>query len=306
MKVLITGVTGFVGTNLVASLSQHHAVFGHGRDPGRIKALFAGQVTAVDSINASTIDALGIEAIIHAAGIAHDLGGKYNSSDYERVNTHYTIELYNEFNKSACSKFVFISSIKAAIEKSTLPVNESIVPSPDSEYGRSKLKAEQYLMLNELAGKAVYILRPCMIHGPGNKGNLNLLFKAAQKGWWYPFGAFRNHRSFLSVDNLCFVVREILEGRIKPGLYHLADDGTLSTKELYEIIAKVLKRKAVTVSIPKPLIEFLFKAAKMSRQLDKITGDMVVSNEKILAGLGRPLPLSIREGVEKTIRSFVR
>ena len=81
-------------------------------------------------------------------------------------------------------------------------LTEDTIPNPKTHYGISKLQAENYILDQKLPeGKRVYILRPCMIHGPGNKGNLNLLYTLVKKGFPWPLGAFENQRSFLSIDN---------------------------------------------------------------------------------------------------------
>lgn len=85
-----------------------------------------------------------------------------------------------------------------------------------------------------------------MIHEPGNKGNLNLLYKLISKGIPYPLAAFENKRSFLSVENLCFVIRELLERNdIPSGVYNISDDEALSTNELIRLIGQASHKKAL-------------------------------------------------------------
>jgi nucleoside-diphosphate-sugar epimerase len=91
-------------------------------------------------------------------------------------------------------------------------LTEEVEPKPLTHYGKSKLMAEEYILSQPLSvGKSYYILRPCMIHGPGNKGNLNLLYQIVQKGIPYPLAAFENKRSFLSIENLCFIGAKTLK-----------------------------------------------------------------------------------------------
>ena len=104
--------------------------------------------------------------------------------------------------------------------------------------------------------KKVYILRPCMIHGPGNKGNLNLLYNLVSKSIPWPLGAYDNRRSFASVDNLAYVVTEILEKDIASGTYNIADDEPLSTNRLIELIADSRKKRANIWNINSRIISF--------------------------------------------------
>jgi nucleoside-diphosphate-sugar epimerase len=151
-----------------------------------------------------------------------------------------------------------------------------------------------------------------MIHGPGNKGNLNLLYQIVSKGFPWPLGAFQNQRSFCSIDNLYFVINQILENESIPsGIYNLADDEVVSTNELIEIIGDTTNKKARILSISKKIINTIAKIGDVfhlplnTERLDKLTENFVVSNTKIKAALGiEKLPVSAKEGLTKTIKSF--
>src|SRR3546814_3353608 len=116
-------------------------------------------------------------------------------------------------------------------------LSEDMMPAPQTPYGQSKWRAEQYLNSQLLpAGKRLFILRPCMIHGPGNKGNLNLLYQVVSKGLPWPLAAFDNERSFLSTDNLNYIIKRILEDADIPGgTYNLADDDPRSEEHTSEL-----------------------------------------------------------------------
>jgi nucleoside-diphosphate-sugar epimerase len=207
--------------------------------------------------------------------------------------------------------FVFISSVKAARDTVEGVLTEDVSCMPSTPYGKSKRQAEEYLLANLPMGKKVYILRPCMIHGPGNKGNLNLLYAFAKKGLPYPLAAFENQRSYLSVDNLTYVIGKLIEKPIVSAIYNIADDGTFSTNELIVLMAKSLGKKAKLWKIPAPLITGVAKVGDNlnlplnSERLQKLTESYVVSNNKIKKALGENhLPLSAQEGLMKTFYSF--
>ena len=151
-----------------------------------------------------------------------------------------------------------------------------------------------------------------MIHGPGNKGNLNLLYKLVTKGLPWPLGAFQNQRSFCSIENLCYVLSKILENdKIPSGIYNIADDETLSTIELIQLIGNSTNKKARILSISRKLIFFIAKIGDVLRlplnteRLNKLTENFIVSNSKIKAALQiEYLPISSREGIAKTIKTF--
>ncbi len=312
-RILITGITGFLGANLVRYFHSHGktVIFGHSRRPEAAAGLFHEEkVKILPEITTEALDTNGIDTVIHLAGIAHDLSGKYREEDYFRVNHEQTAKLYDTFLASKARAFVFVSSVKAVADQSDEVIDEAFAPAPKSAYGKSKLLAEKYLTERQREGKNLYILRPVMIHGPGNKGNLNLLYKFVSKGLPWPLGAFRNRRSFLSVENCCFVMERIVDGHLAPGTYMIADTEPLSTNDLIRLISEETGKRAMIMKIPRPLINGAAALGSLLRlpvnrdMLRKLTGDMVVSNQKLLLNLGQPLPLGAEEGLRKTIRSF--
>ena len=303
---IITGNTGFVGQNLTAFLKKHHQnVLGVSRNPNRENEISYKQVT-VDQCNKA-------KSIIHLAGNAHDIKKTTKASDYFEVNTKLTLDLFDVFLASDCNDFIFFSSVKAITDKATEVVTEQTNPNPISAYGQSKLQAEQYILSQKLPqGKRIFIIRPAMIYGPGNKGNLNLLYHIVKKGIPWPLGAFNNQRSFCSIENVCFVVKQILERKdIPSGIYNIADDDPLSTNELIEIIATASNKKKRILSISKKLVTAIARLGDIinlplnSERLDKLTENFIVDNTKIKEALQiDSMPVSIKEGLTKTIHSF--
>lgn len=307
MKILITGVHGFVGSNLVAYLSKDNEIYGLDiiapEKKGVIKTyswddLDAGLVTEVD-------------AIFHLAGKAHDTKNQAAADVYFKVNTGLTQKIYDYFLKSPAKKFVFFSTAKAAADKVDGILTEDVVPSPVGPYGESKIKAEEYILAHMPSGKYVYIFRPCMIHGPGNKGNLNLLYNIVKKGIPWPLGAFENRRTFTSVENICFAVNGVLTQSVESGIYNMGDDEALSTNELIEEICKSLGKKAYIWKLPKGLMNGVAKIGGAlhlpldSERLRKLTENYISSNAKIKKALGvEKMPVDAREGLKLTLESL--
>ncbi len=307
MKILITGIHGFVGSNLVAYLKDQHEIYGLDIvSPAKdgVAATYswedldAGKVPAVD-------------AIIHLAGKAHDTKNKSAADIYFKVNTGLTQKIYDYYLKSSAKKFVFFSTAKAAADKVDGILTEDVIPTPVGPYGESKIKAEEYILKNIVDGKGFYILRPCMIHGPGNKGNLNLLYGVVSKGIPWPLGAFDNLRTLTSVENICFAVDGLLTKNVESGIYNMGDDEPLSTNELIRIICSVLGKKAHIWNLPQGLMIAFAKIGGWlhlplnTERLRKLTENYVSSNEKIKRVLGvERMPVEAREGLERTIESF--
>lgn len=297
MQITITGASGFVGTNLSVYLKNKNF----------ITTPLSLRVDWRADFNPKT------NAIIHLAGKAHDLENTSEEAEYFKVNRDLTIQLFQEFLKSEAKDFFYFSSVKAVADTTDEVVKEDIQPNPLTPYGKSKYEAEQYLLAQQLTeDKRLFIIRPCMIHGPGNKGNLNLLYKIVEKGIPWPLSKFENSRSFLSVDNLSYLIYEMLVNKeIASGIYNFADDESLSTNQLIVAINKALDRKAKFLPIPKGLIQGIAKCGDVinfplnSERVKKLTENYVVTNQKIKTALGiTRLPLSVEEGIKKTIKSF--
>lgn len=309
MKILISGHTGFVGQNLVKSLSGF-TLYGLSRSvqhlPSHVKKEFLW-----DSLSPACMDE--VDGVVHLAGKAHDVKKTSAAEEYFEVNTRLTQRLFDMFLASSAKDFIYFSSVKAVADTVDGILDESVKAAPKSAYGLSKRKAEEYLLGKELPeGKRLFILRPCMIHGPGNKGNLNLLYRMVKMGVPYPLAAFENRRSFLSIENLNFTIKYLLEdGAIPGGIYNLADDEALSTTEVIKIIGVAGGKKTMRWSLPPALIEKVaafgdvFALPLNSERLKKLTESYVVDNRKVKAALRiTVLPVSSREGLMATIRSF--
>lgn len=360
MRILITGVHGFVGSNLVRALSPEHTIYGldivQPQKEG-VKATFSWD--ALDTEGAMPE----IDAVIHLAGKAHDTRNKSGAEVYFKVNTGLTKKIFDWYEASASArKFIFFSTAKAAAECVPEVLYEDVTPTPKGAYGESKIQAEEYIlglleaqgvakesMISRFPGgdksfspnpsvpsnpsipsipselslhsvpsepssplaKQVYIFRPCMIHGPGNKGNLNLLYGVVSKGIPWPLGAYENRRTFTSVENVCFAIKGVLTGDVPSGIYNMGDDEALSTNELIEVICEALGKKAHIWRIPQGLMNGVATIGGWLHlplnplRMQKLTENYVSSNAKIKQALGIDrFPVDAREGLIETIKCF--
>lgn len=310
MNILITGINGFVGNYVVNALKNKHVIYGldiiSPKTEGIVKTFLWSNFESIPSV----------DIIIHLAGKAHDTKNQTNAQVYFDVNTVLTQRIYDWFLESHAKKFVFFSSVKAAADRVEGQIlTEDVVPSPKGPYGESKIAAEDYILSKQSSingtNKKTYILRPCMIHGPGNKGNLNLLYNVVKKGIPYPLGAFENKRSFTSIDNLCYIISQLIEKEVEGEIYNVCDDESLSTNELISIIAKVSRKPNRIWKWNTQLIKFcallgtILHLPLNAERLQKLTENYVVSNDKLKRALGiKKMPLTSAEGFKKTIESF--
>lgn len=284
MSIIITGSHGFVGTNLVEALrSTYNIIRWDVREDKPLPEC---------------------DAVIHLAGLAHDTKHTTEAAEYFRVNTDLTKKMYDRFLESSAKKFIFFSSIKAK--------------DGDTPYAKSKKAAEEYICGKfrdeclELSDKKVYILRPCMIHGPRNKGNLNLLVNVVKKGFPWPLAAFENKRSFASIGNVAYIVDRLLSSEVKSGTYNVCDDDAVSTNDLIGLICECLGEKARLWRIPQGLMKGIAKVGDMlylplnTERLGKLTENYIVENSIIKHALGvESLPESARDGFRLTIQSMI-
>ena len=311
MNILITGINGFVGTNFTNSWSQNHTIYGldiHQPDKEGVERIFGwdelGKVPTVD-------------AIVHLAGKAHDTKNISEAKVYFDVNTGLTQKIFDYFLQSEARTFIFFSSVKAAAD--SVPgdiLTEEVVPKPMGPYGESKIKAEEYILAKSkeqrAKSKKIFVLRPAMIHGPGNKGNLNLLYHVVKKGIPWPLGAYENRRSFCSIDNISYVVEQLIQrDNIESGIYHVGDDEPISTNELIRLISESVGKKSYIWKLPKGLMDTAARVGSVLHlplnkdRLQKLTENYVVSNDKIKHALGIDrMPVSTKEGMRKTLESF--
>lgn len=307
MKILITGVHGFVGSNLVAALADRHTIYG--LDIVSPVKEGVSCTYSWDDLDAGRVPE--VDAIIHLAGKAHDTKNQAAAEVYFKVNTGLTQKIYDFFLRSSARKFIFFSTAKAAADKVEGVLTEDVVPTPVGPYGESKIKAEEYILTHPDPEKQVYILRPCMIHGPGNKGNLNLLYSVVSKGIPWPLGAFENRRTFTSIDNLSFVISGLLDKDVPSGIYNMGDDEALSTNELIQVICESLGKKAHIWKLPKGLMNGVARVGGWlhlpldSERLRKLTENYISSNAKIKKVLGvEKMPVEAREGLRRTLEAF--
>src|SRR5690606_31953287 len=197
MNITITGASGFIGQNLLKTLQGAQGASLRAKD-------WQQQVFPSTSI-------------IKLIGTAHDHKGTATEQEYYYAKVELAKEVFQAFVNSTANLLIHVSSL-AAIEEfeAADPLKETDQCNPASWYGTSKRAAEEWLLAQELPGhKKLIIIRPPMVHGSGDKGNLGLLYKLISKGIPYPLSSFDNKRSFISIDNFTYFIQQIIENQEK-------------------------------------------------------------------------------------------
>lgn len=303
MKILMTGAYGFVGTNLCRFLvaKGHHC---HALD---VPAAKRDEVPYASFHTWDELDAVfaggAYDAIVHLAGKAHDLKKVSSPQSYFDINVGLTQKIFTAASGKV-PRFIYFSSIKAL--------------DGDTPYAQSKRAAEAWLK-EQASATRIVALEPAMIHGPGNKGNLNLLVQVVRKGIPWPLAAFENLRSFTSIGNICAVVEALAAvphdatGFDAYQAFPMCDDTPVSTNRLIELIAEAYGRKARLLKLPKGLMRAAASLGTVlhlplnTERLGKLTEDSVVDNAAIKHALGwDKMPIAAEDGLRATLASFAQ
>jgi nucleoside-diphosphate-sugar epimerase len=324
MKILVTGATGFIGGHLLPRLLQDkHEIVAAIRHTESIKKLsipvphvIVGEIDG----NTDWSEALsGIDTVIHLAGRAHILQENVADpeAEFRRVNITGTKNLVKQSLVAGVKRFIFISSIGAVATLSDRIITENTPPQPDTPYGRSKLEAEQALVkLTENTAMSWTILRPTLVYGEGNPGNMANLLKLIGLRIPLPLGAINNHRNFLYVGNLVDAIAQCLtHDQAANKLFLISDTEQLSTPELIQQIATASDIPVTLIPIPLSILKLLgtwgdFASNILGKSLpitsnvvSKLSGSLAVDNSQIRRSLNWQPPYSIKQGLARGLSS---
>lgn len=314
-RVLVTGANGFVGHHLSSVLlSLGWEVRGAVRTEGASEALDgAVQPCVVGNIDGGSDwkSALnGVDVVVHLAARVHVLNDTAADplAAYREVNVDGTQRLLEASIAAGVRRFVFMSSVKA-VGESTPPgdaFSEAHECRPEDEYGVTKREAEQLVLEAHDKGLIeTIVLRPPMVYGPGVRANFLRLMRAVQAGIPLPLGSVRNARSMVFVNNLADAVRVCMEHPKAPGeVFFVADDEVLSTAQLVSGLAGAMGKRPRLVPVPIGLMRTAGALLGKSAEIDRLTGSLVVSTDKIRTHLGWAPPWSVSEGIQETVDAF--
>jgi len=309
MRVLVTGVSGFIGEHLAKHLLEKgHKVRGASRwlDSPFPREEKYEHVTIEDPFSKKAWREITSEAnaVVHLIAKTHtqDAGDLSDLSEYRLTNVDITKALFEASWKAGVKRFIYMSSIKAVGEE-TSPGEAFAEDSPCKPVdpcGISKREAEE--MILKYRGKmSTVVLRAPLVYGPGVKGNFLRLMEEVEKGTPLPLAGVKNARSLAFTGNLSAAVVKILEAEtLAGGIYHIADDEKPSTPELIEMIASVMGAKPRLFYSPTGLLEKVAGFSGKGEMVKKLTRSLVVSHERLKKELEFKPPYPLRRGLELT------
>ena len=278
-KLLITGSNGYLASNF---LNQYKKVYDFEK--------FSLLNQKIEDINFDNID-----IILHCAALVHQkVEQPYEK--YHEINVEYPVKLAKLAKQNSVKQFVFISTIAVYGEEKE-KLDENTICNPITPYGKSKLEAEKGLLKLNDDSFIVSIIRAPMIYGKNAPGNIDSLIKLVKKLPIIPLGKIDNKRSFISIQNLCFIINKIITHQ-KAGIFLASDDEAISTSRLIELIAKNLDKKIYLVKIP--FFESLLKLVKPSFY-KRLYGSLEIDNSITKEKLNLQNPYSIEDGIRLMI-----
>jgi nucleoside-diphosphate-sugar epimerase len=296
-KVLITGANGFIGQVLVKQLLAAGIEV---KALVREKAIHADiESIALDLTESWTSNPCeGVDTVFHLAGKAHALSEiAADDEEYQRINTEGTRKLLEAAKQAGVKRFIFFSSVKAVGDMPTMQ-DESNQTQPDTSYGQSKRAAEQLVLTGGYVPHPV-VIRPCMVYGLSDKGNLPRMISAIERGFFPPLPEVHNHRSMVHVEDLATAALLVAQNPKAAGQIYIVSDGQAnSTRQIYEWICFALNKKPLPFSIPIFILKMLAKMGDLigklrekrfmfdSDALDKLIGSAWYCSAKIENELG--------------------
>ena len=314
-KILLTGVTGFVGRALVndmlrLELTVVAAVRSLSADlPGDVRQHVVGDFL----LNTEWLSALNdIDVVIHTAARVHIMNDQVTDplSEFRKVNVAGTLNLARQAAEAGVTRFIFISSIKVNGEMT----NEGFPFRPDDNinvtdpYGLSKYEAEQGLLaLAKNTSMEVVIIRPPLIYGPGVKANFLTMMGWVKKGVPLPFAAIHNKKSFIAIDNLVsFIIHCVDHPKAANEVFLISDGEDISTTELLQKVAKAFSKKAMLFPLPVRLMTFVAKLVGKEDVANRLFASLQVDSSKARDLLGWKPVITMDAELKKTTEAFLR
>lgn len=285
MKILITGVNGFIGSNIYNGLKDNHEILGisQSKKSNKCDNYICCDLTDKEKLEKVIKEHKDIDVIVHCAALAHNKGNDLSKEKFMKVNyevTKYLVDLSNEYLK--LKHFIFLSTISVYGEKMDKDVYiESDECYPKSPYAVAKKKSEEYIEGN--CRSSYYMLRLAPVYS--DEFRLNIQRRTEMKGFNYIVGSGSNKLSLCNVKNIVIAVNQIIDGYLIPNeIYNVSDNKVYSFKNMLDIN----KVSSLKIWIPKIGIRILYTINKITMKKQfieensiKLVSDNIYSSLKL-------------------------
>ncbi len=309
-RLLITGYSGFVGSNLVKQLQSSYQLNLLGRKPSNCGNVFTHNL---DSSSLYSVALVNVEVVVHCAARVHIMDDTASDplNEFRAVNTKGTLNLAKQAAAAGVKRFIFLSSIKVNGESTSgkAPFTASDKSAAEDPYGISKAEAEQQLLdLSKQTGMEVVIIRPPLVYGEGVKANFASLMRFVGKGLPLPFRAIKNNkRSLVSVYNLVDLIKVCIEHpKAANQIFLASDDNDLPTAEMVALMAKVQDKKNLALPVPAWCFKLVGKLLNKNDVIDRLTGSLQLDITHTKNTLDWKPPYSVAHGFKLAAKNSTK
>ncbi|MGP3592554.1 NAD-dependent epimerase/dehydratase family protein [Vagococcus sp. WN89Y] len=309
MKILVTGGTGFLGSNLVRELKtmDHEVIISTRQCENVDEGIF--NLGDISSETDWKHILQGCDIVIHTAGRAHILKDTVADklAEFRGVNRDATLKLAQDAAECNVKHFIFVSSIGVNGNLTNgVPFTENSAPNPVSEYAISKYEAEEKLMQYFIGGNmSITIIRPALICGINAPGNIQRLLNLVSKNIPLPFKGVQNKRAMVSLDNVVsFIIECINNAKAKDQLYLLADKGNPSTEEIIQVFSSGMGKSPMLITFPKSIMKLCLSVIGKGSIYEQLFGDLEVNASKACEQLGWTPTVTLNETMRKTAEYY--
>jgi len=306
MSIVITGANGYVGKSLCKYFFEKDIFFKtisrsslehNFHYNNNIRCDFSKPFNLIEDLKGS-------KYIFHLASCVHNKKN-FSQHDFRIVNVEASKILAKQSARAKIQRFIFFSSAAVFAKESPIerPFSNESLCMPETEYGKSKLMAENEI--KNVCGESELsysIIRPPMIYGKDAPGNWNRILRFLKYRIPLPFGSIDNKRSFLFIGNLLSFIETLIKSEnAKDGTFLVSDDHDISTTQLINEIKKNNKYNSMNFKMNVSLLGLIFRIFGLSNESNQLFKNMQLDLSQTKSKLNWKPPFDISESIRESV-----